>query len=124
MDIMILTITKCLCDSINADATELYKHINNREKKSGRLGSITVLDRYLDSKKVLRRHFINKWLKNIQAVRSAGAAHIKEGRLHRKTFRIQNGIRKPERNLNEHLDCRNSYIGCSGRNLLDEILQK
>ena len=77
MDIMILTITKCLCDSINTDATELSDHINNQERKSGRLGNITVLDRYLVSKNVMRRGFINKWLKNIQAVRSAGAAHIK-----------------------------------------------
>lgn len=78
MDIMLLTITKCLCDSINTEATELSKHINNKEKKSGRLGNITVLDRYLASKNVLRRRFVNKWLKNIQAVRSAGAAHIKK----------------------------------------------
>lgn len=77
MDIMILTITKCLCDSINTDAPELSKHINSKEKKSNRLGGITVLDRYLASKNMLQRHFINKWLKNIQAVRSAGAAHIK-----------------------------------------------
>lgn len=78
MDIMILTITKCLCDSINTGATELSKHINSKEKKSGRLGSITVLDRYLVSKNVMRSRFINKWMKNIQAVRSAGSAHIKE----------------------------------------------
>lgn len=78
MDIMILTITKCLCDSINTDATELSKHTNNKERKSGRLGSITILDRYLASKNVIRRSFINKWLKNIQDVRSAGAAHIKK----------------------------------------------
>lgn len=76
-DSMILTLTKCLCDAINKDVPEMSKYITSKERKSGRLGSITVLDRYLASKNIHQRHFINTWLKNIQDVRSKGVAHPK-----------------------------------------------